>query len=81
MAQPIDWPGARMEQVKLDRRNFLRLAGAAGATAVVGRGAEAQARQYQPPPQALGCLVDLSHSMNLSYGMRNDTAQNRIMLF
>lgn len=56
----LDWPGARMEQVKLDRRNFLRLAGAAGATAVVGRGAEAQARQYQPPPQALGCLVDLS---------------------
>ncbi|MFH1033278.1 MAG: hydrogenase 2 operon protein HybA [Pseudomonadota bacterium] len=46
--------------MKLDRRNFLRLAGAAGATVLSGAASPAAARQYQPPPEALGCLVDLS---------------------
>ncbi|MFZ5584363.1 MAG: hydrogenase 2 operon protein HybA [Thermodesulfobacteriota bacterium] len=49
-----------MEAVKLDRRSFLRLAGLAGATAVAGPKPAQAARQYQPPPDALGCLVDLT---------------------
>ncbi len=49
-----------MGQVKLDRRNFLKLAGAAGAGMVARPSVAAAARQYQPPPEALGCLVDLS---------------------
>jgi formate dehydrogenase iron-sulfur subunit len=46
--------------VKLDRRDFLRLAGVAGAAVLARPGTAAAERQYQPPPDALGCLVDLS---------------------
>ncbi|MFH1060081.1 MAG: 4Fe-4S dicluster domain-containing protein [Pseudomonadota bacterium] len=46
--------------MKLDRRNFLRLAGVAGVAALPGAGVARAARQYQPPPEAMGCLVDLT---------------------
>jgi formate dehydrogenase beta subunit len=46
--------------VKLDRRSFLGLTGAAVGTAALGSATQAPARDYQPPPDAYGCLVDLT---------------------